>query len=139
MWIAYGKSQVGYSANYVVYGSSTPTPTPPPPPPDGTMHVSDIDMWYGMSGRSYMVYTKVTVVDEDNLPVSAATVSIQMTTPTGSTATGSAATGADGTATFSLKNKAQGTYTSQVTNVTHATYTYAPADNVETSESLIVP
>ncbi len=139
MWIAYGKSQVGYSANYVVYGSSTPTPTPTAPPPDGTVHVSAIDMWYSTAGKNYVVYTRVTVVDEDNLPVSAATVSIQMTSPTGSTATGSAATGADGTATFSLKNKAKGTYTSQVTNVTHATYTYAPADNVETTESLVVP
>jgi titin len=31
MWIAYGKAQVGYSANYVVYSGSTP-PTPPAAP-----------------------------------------------------------------------------------------------------------
>jgi predicted secreted protein len=31
MWIAYGKAQVGYSANYVVYNGSTP-PTPPAAP-----------------------------------------------------------------------------------------------------------
>jgi hypothetical protein len=139
MRIAYGKSLVGYSANYVVYGSSTPTPTPTPPPADGTMHVSAIDMWYAKSGVNYVVYTKVTVVDEKNGPVSAATVSIRITTPTGATATGSASTGADGTVTFSLKNKAKGSYTSQVTNITHATYTYNSADNVVTSKSLVVP
>ena len=62
-----------------------------------------------------------------------------MTLPGGGTATGSATTISDGTVTFSITSKQTGTYTSEVTNVTHATLTYAPGDNVETSESLPVP
>jgi titin len=38
MWIAYGKAQVGYSANYVVYSGSTP-PTPPAAPSGLTAQV----------------------------------------------------------------------------------------------------
>ncbi len=106
---------------------------------EDTMHVADIDMWYSRAGSNYYVYTKFTVVDENNAPVSDATVSIEMTLPSGSTASGSSATGSDGTVTFSLKTKQTGTFISQVTNVTHATLTYAPGDNVETSESLAVP
>jgi hypothetical protein len=106
---------------------------------DGTMHVDAIDMWYGTGGSNYYVYTRVTIKDENNAPVSGATVSIQMTIPGGGTASGSATTGGDGTVTFSLKTKKTGTFISQVTNVTHDTLTYAPGDNVETSESLVVP
>ena len=142
MWIAYGKSYVGYSANYVVYGGGgepTPTPEPSPTPdPGDTMHVSAIDMSYSTAGRNYYVYTEVTIVDEEGSPVSGATVDFR-TTIGSSTATGSETTGTDGTATFSVKSKATGTYVSEVTGVTHATFTYEPADNIETSESLSVP
>ncbi|MBU0703781.1 MAG: M4 family metallopeptidase, partial [Chloroflexi bacterium] len=104
-----------------------------------TMHVAAIDMWYGTAGANYLVYTKITIKDESNNLVSGATVSLKMTLPGGSTASGSALTGSDGTVTFSLKSKQTGTYISEVTNVTHATLTYAPGDNIETSDSLIVP
>ncbi|HSJ58613.1 MAG TPA: C1 family peptidase [Anaerolineae bacterium] len=147
MWIAYGKSYVGYSANYVVYGGSVPTPTPDPtpdptptpPPPDGTMHVSAIEMRYTVAGVNRTVYTTVTIADENSSPVSNATVSLSMTLPGGGSATGSAVTGADGSVTFSVKSKKAGTYTSTVTNVTHTTYTYAPNANVITTQTLIVP
>ncbi len=112
--------------------------TPPPPPPGGTMHVSAIDMWSVKSGASYTVYTKVTIVDAANSPVANATVSLRVTLPNGSTTTGSAATGSDGSVTFSVKSKLKGTYTSEVTNVTHASFTYDPAANVVTSKSLLV-
>lgn len=145
MRIAYGTNKVGYSANYVVYGGTTPTPTPEPtpdptptPPPSGTIHVSDITMWYSTAGRNYYVYTQVTIVDDDGNPVSDATVDLTTTMPSG-TATGSGPTGADGTVTFSLKSKQTGTYVSEVTNVSHASYDYDPASNAETSKSLAVP
>ncbi len=145
MWIAYGKSQVGYSANYVVYGGGTePTPTPTPEPtstpePGDTIHVSAIDMWYTTAGRNYVVYTQVAVVDEAGNPIGGATVAIRITLPGGSAATGSAATAADGTVTFSLKSKETGTYISEVTDVSHSSYTYDAGANAETSESLPVP
>jgi C1A family cysteine protease len=145
MWIAYGKSQVGYSANYVVYGGGTePTPTPEPtdtptPEPGGTMHVSAIDMSYSQAGKNYFVYTTVTMADESGAGVADATVSLEITIPGGSIASGSGATAADGTVSFSVKSKATGTYLSEVTDVTHASYTYDPGANVETSETLPVP
>lgn len=155
MRIAYGKSKVGYSANYVVYGSTEPTPTPEPtseftptpeptseptatPPPSGTMHVSAIEMWYTTAGRNYKIYTRVTIVDNNGNPVSGATVDVTTTMPSG-TATGSGPTAADGTVTFNLMSKQAGTYISEVTNVTHTSYTYDPDSNLETSESLSVP
>ena len=148
MRIAYDKSLVGYGANYVLYGGGTPTPTPTPGPtptpeptpvPGEALHVSAIDMWSVQAGRSYTVYTKVTVLDQANAPVPSATVYLQMTLPGGSTASGSAATGTDGTVTFSLKTKSTGTFTSAVSDVTHATLGYDPAANLETSETLTVP
>jgi predicted secreted protein len=144
MWIAYGKSQVGYSANYVVYGGGTePTPTPEPtdtptPEPGGTIHVSAIDMRYSQAGKNFFVYITVTIVDDGGTAVANATVDLRMTLPDGSVATGSGATAADGTVTFSVKSKATGTYKSEVTNVSHASYTYDPANSV-TSASLDVP
>ena len=103
-----------------------------------TMHVAAIDMWYSRSGRNYTVYTQVTIEDASNSPVSGATVSLQMTTPSG-TSTNSAATGSDGTVTFSTRSRQTGTYTAEVADVTHATLVYAPGDNVVTSMSLPVP
>ncbi len=105
----------------------------------GTMHVSDIYMWYAQAGRNYTVYTTVAIVDEGGVPVSGATVDLLMNLPGGGTATGSAETLADGTVTFSLKSKETGTYTSEVTDVTHATLTYDDTANVQTSETLGVP
>jgi len=105
----------------------------------GTMHVSAIDMWYAKRGVNYTVYTKVTIVDEADSPVSNATVYLTMTLPDGSTASDSGATGSDGTVTFNLRSRQTGTYVSEVTDVTHASLTYDPAANVETSESLTVP
>ncbi|MBN1955443.1 MAG: protease inhibitor I42 family protein [Anaerolineae bacterium] len=143
MWIAYGKSKVGYSANYVVYGGGggDPTPTPTPtetPPPDGTMHVQAIDMWYTSAGPNRTVYTQVFIVSDTDSPVADATVNLDLTLPNGSVAVGSGLTGADGSITFSYKSRSSGTYVSEVTGVTHTSYTYDPNANVETSESLNV-
>ena len=112
---------------------------PPPPPPEGKMHVSAIVMSYVKRGPNYFVYTRVTIVDESDSPVSDATVYLTTTLPDGSTVSDSGATGSDGTVTFSVKSQQTGTYTSEVTDVTHASLTYDPAANVETSESLTVP
>jgi predicted secreted protein len=153
MWIAYGKSYVGYSANYVVYQGTEPTPPPPPtatptpepptptpsPAPSGSMHVSAIDMSYAKSGKNYVVYTTVTIVDDQGSAVAGATVSIKTTVGTKAVATSSGLTAADGKVTFSVKSKTAGTYTSTVTNVTHSSYTYDPAANVLTTKSLVVP
>jgi serine protease len=105
----------------------------------GTMHISAIDMSYSSAGRNYVVYTKVTIVDGSNAPVSGAIVSLTTTLPGGATSSATGTTGTDGTVTFSVKSRTTGNYMSQVTNVTHTSLTYAPGDNSETSELLIIP
>jgi len=108
--------------------------------PSGTMHVSAIDMSYSVKGPNYKISVQVTIVDENNAPVSGATVGISLAIPGGGTATGSATTGSNGTVTFTLNNsKNTGAYVATVTDVTSSSYTYNPAANVETSDSLQVP
>ena len=90
-------------------------------------------------GLNYFVYTKVTIVDESDYPVSEATVYLTTTLPDDSTVSDSGITGSDGTVTFSVKSQQTGTYTSEVTDVIHASLTYDPRANVETSKSPTVP
>ncbi|TFG15462.1 hypothetical protein EU537_00145 [Candidatus Thorarchaeota archaeon] len=108
-----------------------------------TLYVASIDMWYEefrfWFWRWYDVYTEVTVHDGTGSPLSGVTVSIDMTLPSGSHATGSADTGSDGTVTFVYESGDQGTYTSTVTNLEKTGYTYDSSSNVESSESLSVP
>ena len=101
------------------------------------MHVSAIDMWSTKAGRGYLVYTKVTIVDNAS-PVSGATVSVTTTRPNWEPVSQTAVTDSEGTATFLIRSAAKGTFTSTVTDVTDS-LTYDPAANVKTSESLTVP
>ena len=110
-----------------------------PPPTAGTMHVKSIDMWYEAKGPNYFVYTKVTIVNADNNPVSGATVYLEMTLPDESKASGSGDTANDGTVTFKLRSRQTGTYTSTVTNVEKSGWKYNSSANVETSHSRTVP
>ena len=108
-----------------------------------TMHVASIDMWYEKVTwwfwYWYDVYTKVTVHDSAGNPLSGVTVYLDMTLPDGSHATGNADTGTDGTVTFVYQYGDAGTYISTVTDLVLTDYTYNSADNVETSETLVVP
>ena len=107
--------------------------------PDNLMHVSAIDMWHEKVGRNYKIYTKVTIVDSSDSAVEEATVSLNMISPTGGTASGSGDTGPDGTVTFvSEPTRLTGTYKSEVTDVVKSGWTYDPSANVETNETLSV-
>src|SRR3990170_1352443 len=107
---------------YKSVGGSTPSPTPTPTPspspsplpsaspspspsPSSVMHVSDISMWYTSLFRNRNVYTKITVLDQNNNPVSSANVSLTVTLPSSSTASGSGKTGSDGTITLRLRSR----------------------------------
>ncbi|NIR12629.1 MAG: hypothetical protein GWN86_01205 [Desulfobacterales bacterium] len=105
------------------------------------MHVGDISMWYSRQGRSpwYNIYTEVPILDENGQPVSDATVYLETTLPDGTIESFSGATGTDGTVTFSVKSQLTGTYTSTVTDVVKEGWTYDSTNNIETSESLVVP
>ena len=109
------------------------------PPAGSDMHVSSIDMSSTRRGRNYKVDTTVTIVDENGAAVSNATVSVTVTLPDGSTSSGSATTGSNGSATLQVSSRQTGTYTATVTNVTHASNSYDASANVETTESISVP
>ncbi len=121
--------------------TSTPVPPTPAPTLDPTLkiHVAAIDMWYTRSGRSYYVYTRVTIVDGNNNPISKARVSILTTLPSGATVANSGSTGNNGTVTLRVKSGLTGVYRSDMTNVTHPTRLYDPAANVENWETVTVP
>ncbi len=111
-----------------------------------TMHVASIDMWYETVRWwfwviGYDVYIKVTVHDGLSTALAGVTVSIDLALPSGGIASGTADTGADGTVTFVYEAASYetGTYVATVTNLAKTGYTYVPSDNIETSESLVVP
>ncbi|MBD3192121.1 MAG: S8 family serine peptidase [Candidatus Heimdallarchaeota archaeon] len=113
-------------------------------PPSDTMYVYSIEMWYEEVTWwwwviGYDVFTKITVHDAAGNPLSGVTVDLSLQLPDGSTATGSADTGADGSVTFTYEEGDSGTYTATVTNLAKTGYVYDPDQNVETSETLSVP
>lgn len=83
------------------------------------------------------IYTKITVLDQNNSPLSGANVALTITLPSGSKATGSGNTAANGTITFSLRSNQKGTYSSAVTKVTKTNYAYDIANSI-TAKSLLV-
>ena len=108
--------------------------------PSGTIHVSAIDMSYTKQGPNYKIATQVTIVDENGLPVSGATVNLSIDIPGGGTATGSGTTGTNGTVTFNYNaGRTTGTYVATVTNVSHSSFTYNSGANIVNSASLQVP
>lgn len=112
--------------------------------PSDTMYVYSIEMWYEEVTWwwwviGYDVFIKVTVHDANGNPLSGVTVDLSLQLPGGSTTTGSADTGADGSVTFTYEEGDSGTYTATVTNLEKSGYVYDPDQNVETSETISVP
>ena len=108
--------------------------------PADVMHVDSVGMWYTKVRGSYEIYTEVKIVDSNGDDVGGATVSIEMTLPTDSTASESGYTGTDGTVTFVYgPTRLRGTYTSTVVDVGKTGWTYDPTANMETSDSISVP
>lgn len=88
-----------------------------------------------------VVIIRVTIVDQNNLPVEGVAVSIEIHVPDGAIITLSATTDANGIAEMSyrLGPKAPiGTYTITVTDVSLAGYIYDPAANVVSSKDFYV-
>ncbi len=107
------------------------------------MYVQAIDMWYQavywwIFLLGYDVYTKVTVYDNYNNPLSGATVYLEITLPNGNKATGNSNTGTDGSVTFRYQRGSAGTYVSTVTNLVKTGYIYNSALNVVTSATLTI-
>jgi thermitase len=108
-----------------------------PPPSDGTLHVSSISMDDSQAGKNYFVSTTVTIVDGDGVPVSGATVYLEMLVDGEHLLDATELTAADGTASFRVKVQQPGTYVSTVTNVTYAAYIFVPGENDSAEE--VVP
>jgi serine protease len=108
--------------------------------PTDVMHVADIYMWYTKIGRNYKIYTTVTIVDSDDAAVEDATVSLDMTSPAGSTSGVIGSTANDGTVTFVYGPTCiDGTYTSTVTDVAKEGFGYDSDANTETRDFISVP
>jgi hypothetical protein len=105
------------------------------------MHVSAIDMSLKTKGSNVNAIATVTIVDANNAPVSAATVSGHWSGATTDTDSGMT----DGSGKVSLqsnvvKNPASGTtFTFTVDSVAKAGWTYDPSANIETSDSISTP
>ncbi len=108
--------------------------------PSNVMHVYSIDMWYEPVKNRFKIFTKVKIVDSTNNPVEGATVYIETTLPNGVTISFDDVVDSSGFVTFVYgPTPKSGTYISTVTNVAKDGWTYNPDENVETSESMIVP
>jgi hypothetical protein len=77
----------------------------------------------GMNGDKHLLFT-VVLVDDLGAAVANASVSIDLYRDEGFIASETATTGADGTATFTLKNASSGCYTTSVTDVLAAGLTW---------------
>ena len=112
----------------------TPTPTNTPMPGANELHVTSITMSVVASGSRFNAEALVTVHDENNQPVSGATVSGNFTGDSSSSASG--VTNASGQVTLSsTKAKNGANWTFCVTNLAKTGYTYNPAANLETCDS----
>jgi len=117
----------------------TLTRTPTATPSTATMHVSDIAPSFKSRTGSFQVRATVTIQDANNVAVSGASVTVNITQPNGAVVTQTRTTNTSGRANFSITSSQTGTYTFTVTNVTKTGLTYDPAANVETSASITVP
>lgn len=103
------------------------------------MHISAMDMSYIKIGPFYFIFTKVTVVDENDKPVKDAEVSISIALPGGATATGTGTTRWNGTASIRYRTNETGTFEATITDITHDHFTYDSDANVVSSATLEIP
>ena len=106
-----------------------------PPPEPTTMHVESITFTGRKVSKSLYLDTIVTVVDQEHMPVSGATVSLTLKYLR-STYNLTGSTGLDGIVKFSQKAKA-GTYTATIKSVTKTGYLFDPDVSVTTRTCIL--
>lgn len=142
-------SNTGSTFNYV-YGhglgnackslglSGCSTVAPPPPPKDVHVSALSLALSHG-TGKNppHVATTTVTVRDETNALVSGATVSIEVTSPEGTTYTASGTTAANGVVTLSVSQRGggHGGWSSCVTSITGTNMRYVSSSNAQTCAS----
>jgi subtilisin family serine protease len=105
-------------------------------------HVHDVAMWLTTAKGKwpYQANGQVLVTDSQGAPVAGATVTADLTSPSGSVYAQSGVTDSNGlTPVFSLKSQYTGTYELAVTSVSHGTLPYTPGADVESCQGLSVP
>jgi PKD repeat protein len=102
----------------------------------GMAHVDVINLTY--SGQ-YVVTAVVRILDQNNQPVSAATVAAQWTLPNGSLQYRQNQTNANGVIGFQVQSPMMGPYKLCVLNVTKTDWYYDRMRNVETCDQKTVP
>ena len=90
-------------------------------------------------GGVYKVQGRVPILDQARAPVAGATVTAEWDLPDGQTRLQTAATAPNCLARFRVASAQAGLYTLTVLNVEHARYVVDPAQNLETSEEIVVP
>jgi len=104
--------------------------------------VASIDFSTSTKGKTESLHITVKAIDQDGVPVEAATVVGTLETPAGSTENYSGLTGIDGTVSFthSVKNSAllMGAYTFTVANIIKEGRKYDANKNTETQDSYII-
>jgi hypothetical protein len=104
-----------------------------------TVHVQAISMLGRPMGVYYLVLSFVRIVDQDQAPVSGATVEAILSRPDGSAVSKSATTNASGRAVFWIAGDTGGRWTTCVEDVMAAGYVYEPTQNEERCDSIIYP
>lgn len=105
-----------------LYPSGAPTPTPEP---GETVTVDSITYSrYGGKNNDRHLNDKLTLEDNNQNPVSGASVSITLSRDAGQSWIGNGTTGSDGSVTFTLKNAPGGCYTTTVQSVTASGMTW---------------
>lgn len=105
-----------------------------------TMHVDGIRLRVrDFGGGRYIVYGLVRILDQENLKVAGAEVSVEWTLPDSATEPQQALSNLTGIARFRLRSRQAGIHKLCVTDVTKAGYTYDPSQNNMTCRTLTVP
>jgi PKD repeat protein len=105
----------------------------------GKAHVSGITLSYVFQSGKYTITARLRIVNQNNQPVSAATVSAQWTLPNSARKNQQAQTNTSGVATFYMQSALTGVYKICVLNVTKTNWFYDSAQNVETCDQITVP
>jgi YVTN family beta-propeller protein len=115
---------------------------PPPPPVAVLMRVADL-LTTDANGnpkvsfnRGQRVFWRVLIIDQNNSPVSGASVRTEVSRGTSLVSSQTSTTATNGLAAFNIttnKNSVRGTYTIQVTSVTKTGATYDAGANIKTS------
>lgn len=105
-----------------------------------SVHVGNIRLKYQVgSGGAYRLTGQVPVLDGAQAPVAGASVTAQWTLPNGQVIVRTAVTAANGVARFQANSRQQGLHILTVLGVQAPGYVYAPEQNLETSEEIMVP